>query len=236
MLSIGLLIVSGIAFSDITIANQSLFTGVHHAVPTALILAGISLFVLAWGAAFGIFKKRIAGNGLYTACAIAIATSLVLGAYGGAKTVGNFAHREKVESIVLEARTGTAVTVALPDDALTRDFPASGWSEIRVVRSSDSVFRISSITEVSAADSEAAKGLVANLVPLTVAGTGSSFEISGKDPEFTKKSPMAFAKRIVVISVPDGTGLKLQNENRGSNVRGVSVTQIQSYMSTRQCP
>lgn len=169
-------------------------------------------------------------------CATALAISLAMGTYGGMKTIGNFAHREKAEAIVLEARTGTAVTVILPEDSGLQRMPVPSWSEIRVIRSPDSAFRISSITEVSASDTDTARDIVTNIVPLTATGVGDVFKIMGDKPEFTKKTPMAFAKRTVVVSVPDGTGLKLQNAPWRFGISGVTVSELESYMNIRQCP
>jgi len=103
------------------------------------------------------------------------------------------------------------------------------WMEIRVVKSDSGTAKIRAITEISASDSESAKDQFSKIVPVSVSASGSVVKIGNAGVKYAEKSPYAFAKRVIEISVPASVRVKFGALPRNADVTGISRTEFDSY-------
>lgn len=103
--------------------------------------------------------------------------------------------------------------------------------EIRVVKSDSGTAKIRAVTEISASDSESAKNQFSRIVPVSVSASGSVVKIGNAAVKYAEKSPYAFAKRVIEISVPASVRVKFQKLPRHAEVTGISRTEFDSHSS-----
>ncbi|MFZ3233721.1 MAG: hypothetical protein WA194_09685 [Patescibacteria group bacterium] len=114
----------------------------------------------------------------------------------------------------------------------SQSFPTlPDWTEIRVVKSDAVTAKIRTVTEISASDAESAKSQFSKIVPVSVSASGSAVKVDNAAVKYSQKSPYAFAKRVIEISVPASVRVKFEKLPRHAEVTGISRTEFDSYSS-----
>ncbi len=103
------------------------------------------------------------------------------------------------------------------------------WTEIRLAKSENGKVSVRAVTEVSARDSESAKGLFAAIAPVEISTTGSTVSVRNGEISYVSKGDYAFAKRVLEISVPENVRVKFLKMPRHADFEGVGRTVFDEY-------
>ena len=111
-----------------------------------------------------------------------------------------------------------------------RKFPElPKWTEIRIVKAESGTVKIRSVTEISASDQQSAESQFSNIAPLAVSATGGLVKIENATVKYVRKSPYAFAKRTIEISVPANVKLKFGSLPKYARMEGIAGNHLASY-------
>lgn len=234
--SFGFFALFGIARSDFSIGNETLFAQTHPAMAFAALAAGVALFVLGWMSGSKAAGKPVGNGWVALLAGLALAGSFAAGSYGSFQTVSRYSHRETVEKPFETSFSSGELTVSFRDPSgSNKGFELPRRTEIRFERAKGNTVAVRDVLEASAPDAEAAKNVLSKASAVSVSMTGGVLELENVDLSFTEKVPFSFATRAIVLSVPDAVRVRFANVSRDVSVRGIRTTDLDREIGGRAC-